>query len=190
MLDTVIILAGGRSSRMGYDKQEVRIDGKLIVEYQIEQLEDLISDIVIVTKKPELYDNTKYTVVSDIYPDRGPLSGLHVGLLNAKSDAAILLACDMPNISREYIKYLKSIYRGEGIASTWKGYIEPVYAVYPKDLVSEIEQILIEDENTRPMRLIKGHDFQIISEEKITELTDKDIFANFNTPEELKALTS
>lgn len=188
MLNSAIILAGGHSSRMGFDKQTVKIGDKLIVDHQIDIIGDLLPDIIIVTNRPELYDSDKYTVVSDIYPNRGPLSGLHVGLKYTNSDAALLLACDMPDLSRDYIQYLKDIYDGRGITTEYQGYLEPIHSVYPKALYPRITEILQKDDNTRPMRLIKDYNFHIVKEQQLRAITDKNVFANFNTPEELDNL--
>ena len=104
---TAIILAGGKSSRMGFDKQFLQIGKKRMMDLVIEKLEEEFDQIIVVSNKPDQYENFSHKVVSDIIVGKGPLSGLHVGLKNSKSQYAYFVACDMPNINISYIRYMK-----------------------------------------------------------------------------------
>ncbi len=104
---TAIILAGGKSSRMGFDKQFLIINEKRVMEIVISKLRAEFKEIIIVTNKPESYKNLADKVVSDIIKGKGPLSGLHAGLKHSSSKYSYFIACDMPNINIEYIRYMK-----------------------------------------------------------------------------------
>ena len=83
---TAIILAGGKSSRMGFDKQFLQIDDRRIMDDVIHNLEQEFDEIIIVTNKPEEYSNYKHKIVKDIIVGKGPLSGIHVGLKESSSN--------------------------------------------------------------------------------------------------------
>ena len=77
-LNTAIILAGGKSRRMGFDKQLIKIQGEYIVDHIGKKLKNHFEEIIVVTNTPELYDKNKYKLVKDIYPGYGPLAGIHI----------------------------------------------------------------------------------------------------------------
>ena len=104
---SAIILAGGQSSRMGFDKQFLQIKERRVMEIVISKLKKEFDEIIIVTNKPECYTDFDDKIVSDIIKGMGPLSGLHVGLKNSSSNYAYFIACDMPNINIDYIRYMK-----------------------------------------------------------------------------------
>ncbi len=147
---TAIILAGGKSSRMGFDKQFLTIDKRRLLEDVIEILEREFEEIIIVSNKAEEYGEIDYKIVSDIIKEKGPLSGLHVGLKNASSDYSYFIACDMPNINIEYIRYMKRRIRAHSSSPsacvTKNGeWIEVFNGFYHKDLYLKIEEKLNED---------------------------------------------
>ena len=109
LTDTAVILAGGKSTRMGFDKQQLKIGNKIIAEYIADKLSNDFSQIIVVSNKPHLYENTGLFVVEDEIKGYGPLAGLYTGLTYSKSKFIYLIACDMPNISLEFIRYMKGL---------------------------------------------------------------------------------
>lgn len=191
---TAIILAGGKSSRMGFDKQFLKIKEKRVIDVVIDKLKEEFSEIIIVTNKPEEYKDSKHIVVSDIIKGQGPLSGLHVGLKHSKSKYAYFIACDMPNINIEYIKYMKQRIEKEkygpmACVTTCTKFIEAFNAFYSKDLYEKIEDRLNDDKKS-VNSLLKSVDTLFIEEEKTREFSPNwDMFINLNTQKELKKYT-
>lgn len=143
--NTAVILAGGKSSRMGFDKQYIRVKGKLIIEYQLEILRKLFEEVIIVTNKPEEYKSYGCRLVSDELPDFGPLGGIHSGLKASNSQFNYFIACDMPNINSEYILFMRDRLqsaepRPEAVVTRFGNWIEPFNAYYSKDLIPAILQ--------------------------------------------------
>ena len=101
----VIILAGGKSSRMGEDKGLMILFGKSMVEYTIGLSCQFNKDIIIITNNED-YKRYGYETYADIYPDKGPLGGLFTGLTNSKYDINIVLSCDVPYVKPELIAFL------------------------------------------------------------------------------------
>ena len=132
---TALILAGGKSSRMGFDKQFLEINEKRLIDIIIKKLEEEFDEIIIVTNKPEKYKDFKYKIITDKIVGKGPLSGIHSGLLEAKSQYVFVIACDMPNINMDYIKHMKTSIDNEEIEvciTKYKDGIEPLLGFYSK----------------------------------------------------------
>ncbi|MDO5028109.1 MAG: molybdenum cofactor guanylyltransferase [Bacillota bacterium] len=190
-IDTAIILAGGKSSRMGFDKQLIKIKDQLIVDYLASQLKAHFSQIVVVTKTQDLYVDKGYTLTQDIYENAGPLAGIHAGLLETKGQAAYVMACDMPYINDAYITYIKKVFQKEkpaGLVAEIDGLVEPMAGIYSKNLLGAIEENL-KNKDLKIKKLIEDQDFIKIKKEKLLSL-DKDLklFQNYNYKADLEKL--
>lgn len=95
-----IILAGGRSSRMGENKALMKLGGITVIEKIIRELEPVAARIVVVADDKEAYRPFGKEVVTDMYNSAGPLAGLHAGLANSASTWNIAVACDTPFANR------------------------------------------------------------------------------------------
>jgi hypothetical protein len=85
LMDTAIILAGGKSTRMGFDKQLINIGDTCITDYIITILKPMFKNIIVVTNRPEIYKDPEMAVIEDFYKGYGPLGGIHAGLLQSQS---------------------------------------------------------------------------------------------------------
>lgn len=143
--DSAIILAGGKSSRMGFDKQLIKIGDKLIVDYLAERLKRHFREIIVVTNRQDLYCDKDYILKRDIFFGLGPMAGIHAGLLEISSDAAFVIACDMPNVNDDFLEYLKKLFEEkevDGIISVAGDFIEPMNGIYGKNIVDCLETCL------------------------------------------------
>lgn len=185
---TAIILAGGKSSRMGFDKQFLIINEKRVMEIVISKLRAEFDEIIIVTNKPDSYKDLGDKIVSDIIKEKGPLSGLHVGLKNSSSKYSYFIACDMPNINIEYIRYMKKkTYTNNPKACVTKFgcWIEAFNGFYSKDLYLNIEDHLKSDKRS-VNSLLKTVDTIYIEEKDARKFSPNwDMFINLNTKNEL-----
>jgi molybdenum cofactor guanylyltransferase len=102
---TGIILAGGRSERMGSDKGLMVWKGKPLVQYSIEALRPFCYHIIISTNNDK-YAGFGFPLLKDEYPNIGPMGGLHAGLKASKTEHNLFLSCDMPLINEEVIRLL------------------------------------------------------------------------------------
>lgn len=194
LFGSAIILAGGKSSRMGFDKQFIEINEKRLIEITAGKLGDTFDEIIIVTNRPEMYKESLFRVTSDIIHGKGPLCGIHAGLAAAASEFVYVLACDMPYINIEYIKHMKGVIEtrlqaseGADACITLKGeWIEPFNAFYRKSLVTKIEEHL-ESDKRAVFSLLKQLDTVYISELEARRFSpDWSMFFNMNTIEELR----
>jgi molybdopterin-guanine dinucleotide biosynthesis protein A len=91
-----IILAGGKSRRMGIDKAFVAFEGQMLIERVLDALKQVCGEIVIVADDREAYARFGWRVVPDTLPDFGPLAGLHAGLSAMRAELGVVVAVDMP----------------------------------------------------------------------------------------------
>lgn len=105
---TGIIVAGGRSSRMGQDKALLRLGGVTVLERIAAVLGQVTKRVIAVTRDPEQYRELGLEMTADLYPGLGPLSGIHAGLSASNTEWGIVVACDMPLVQPEILRALLS----------------------------------------------------------------------------------
>jgi len=192
-METAIILAGGKSRRMGFDKQFLKLQDKYLVEILAEKLERVFSEIIIVTGKPEEYAKYGYRLAEDEVKDFGPLAGIHVGLKSSGSRHNYIIACDMPFINLNYIEYMMSLIRNregrvDGVITRLGQWIEPFNAFYSKSLISGIEESIKRGKRQINL-LLKDSDVLYVSEDKAREFSpDWEMFTNVNTAKDYESL--
>lgn len=102
---TAIILAGGKSSRMGEDKGLMLLNGKAMIQHIIDTVKTLVDDVIIVSNQKG-YNKFGYAVYHDSIKNAGPLAGLYEGLTHTKTKKNIVLSCDVPFVNNKVIKTL------------------------------------------------------------------------------------
>lgn len=180
---SAILLAGGKSSRMGRDKAALPFRGTTLLGWQLQKLRGLdIENILLSGSRPEA---PGVQVVADEYPARGPLGGLHACLKRAAHPDCLVLSVDVPLVPEQALKALAQAHLSTGAditllrhGETW----EPLIGVYKKDLFRQIEPIL-QSENTAVRRLLDQVGF-----ETMLWPGDEALFRNCNTPEDYEAL--
>ena len=187
---TAAILAGGKSSRMGFDKQLLTDNNRRILETVSDTLRKEFSDILIVTSKPELYEGMDVRVCSDEFQNMGPLAGIHAALTNGRSKYVYLIACDMPVVSLPYIRHIKQrIYEVQPKVCVCRrnDRFEPFNGFYSRELLPDAEQRL-KDGSSSLFRFISAADPLVVSEETARKF-DRDfrMFTNINTRSEYDA---
>lgn len=193
-METAIILAGGKSSRMGFDKQFLRLKDKYIIEMIAEKLQSIFNEIILVTRKPEEYEKYRFKLVEDEFRGFGPLAGIHVGLKSSGSMYNYVVACDMPFLNLEYIKYMMELIRQhdednvDGVITRLGEWIEPFNAFYSKNLIDRIEENIKKDKRQINM-LLQDSNVIYVSEAKAREFSpDWKMFTNINTSKDYEGL--
>lgn len=179
---TGILLAGGRSSRMGSDKGFLMLEGEYFTARIAKAMAPFVREIIIVTNRVQ-YDLFNLKRVEDLIKDSGPIGGIHSGLSHSETDWNLIMSCDIPMINESVIEYLIQGFDPESDITLLK-YLDnplPLIALYKKSCLSLCEQLLYSGER-RLMELINS------SSSKIIELTPElGVFTdNINTPQQLK----
>ena len=185
---TAMILAGGKSSRMGFDKQLLKIDERRLMDNLAQKLSKEFEEIIIVTNRPELYIGLSHIITMDILKDKGPLGGIHAGLVKSSSEYAFVVACDMPNINMEYVRFMKSKTKLDsmGCVTKFGKWIEPFSSFYSVEMIQHIEKYLAT--NRRSINgLIDDFHITCIEEKEARKYSPSwDMFLNLNTKEDLE----
>ena len=150
LFGTALILAGGQSSRMGFDKQTLQLEGQPLAIHIAKELKRIFPQILIVSQRPDLYEAwldqlPGLALMSDIYPGQGPMSGIHAGLLQAESPFVYVTGCDMPRVSPDLILHMMTRLRTSqdhpvgAMLRRESGHLEPLNAFYAKGLAPLME---------------------------------------------------
>lgn len=187
-MSTAIILAGGRSSRMPFDKQTIKVDGKLIAVAIADRLASLFDRVLIVSNQPELYQ-CSYEVIPDQTESHGPISGFYTGLSAAQGDEGdyvYFVACDMPFIEPAYISYMRTLFDAgkDAVAVINHGHIETFNAFYHKRLKAFLEDLLERREYSL-LRIYDCRDIYYVQEEVMRQYDrEAKMFVNINNMED------
>src|SRR5262249_48484694 len=102
------VLVGGRSSRMGRDKALLPHHGLALAAGVAREVEHAAGQCALIGD-PMRYQELGYPIIQDLYPGEGPLGGILTALSHSQSDWNIILACDMPRITHEFLTRLLDI---------------------------------------------------------------------------------
>jgi molybdopterin-guanine dinucleotide biosynthesis protein A len=193
---TGIILSGGKSKRIGVNKSLLKIGNKSLIEIIHEILTDLFEEIILSTNEPQLYKFLKLKSYKDIYSNKGPLSGIHSGLINSKTDKNFVISCDMPFMISEMIEYLVTYKCNKPIVvAKAEGFVQQLCGLYNKSCLPIIEKILSENTESenrnirqekrgcKVLKLINKAGAEIINAESLP-FYNKDLFFNMNSTDD------
>lgn len=181
---TGIILAGGKSSRMGTDKGLLKLNKKPFVQHSIDALKPLVSEILIVSDNSD-YDEFGYKRVEDIIKSAGPVSGIYSGLEASKTKYNLMLSCDIPMINTEVLQKLIDATddTSDIIQAESNGKTMPLIALYKKHIKDTFKNFLEQDER-RLRVVIKACNYKNVVLDEAYQSTT----LNVNTKEELKQI--
>lgn len=184
---SAVILAGGKSSRMGQDKAFLKIGNRTIVEYQLQRLSPLFEELLLSTNLPEKFAHLGLETVQDFIPDRGPLVGIYSSLLKARYSHLFAIACDMPFISPGLITYMKEDCKDYDVTvpETERG-LEPLHAIYSKTCLPAMKEYVgKKDGKGRVIEFFPQVKVRVVTKEEISSIPGgNEAFLNFNTMEE------
>ena len=181
-----VIMAGGKSSRMGSDKALLKMNGKNFISLLAEEL-DFFEEKMIARGNNSELPELSWKEIPDVYQDRGPIGGLHAALSACESDALFCVSCDMPLLKRSLANTLCDSLTEEYdavIAKAEDGRIHPMCAVYRKRIASTLESQILAG-NNRIMSAFEKLNVKYIS---IDLEKGSQQLMNVNTPEDYKAL--
>lgn len=145
---TAIILAGGRSSRMGQDKGLMRFRGRPMVQHVIDAAAMVCNTFVVVTDHP-MYSMFGFRTVADEVKGFGPVAGILSGLRSSATGRNLVLSCDVPFVTPALLKELVTCTADADVivAEGPDGRIHPLIAVYSKTCIPVLEKAVAEGEH-------------------------------------------
>ncbi len=188
---TGIILAGGRAGRMGgINKAFIEIGGERLIDRTMRIYRSLFREIIISTNAPLEYLEFDARIVTDIHRGKGPLGGIHAGLLHATCGQAFVSACDMPYLSEDFIRHMITQARGYDLAVpvTADGH-EALHAVYSRACLPVIESQIERGELKVSLLFRKFRTREIPPDEVRRFDPEGRLFANLNRPEDVSRVT-
>jgi len=142
----LIVLAGGRSSRMGQDKARIKWNGKTFIEETLRKAEayGFKEKIVVTNTDDEFYRQLPAVVIQDIYPHQGPLSGIHAGLQKSSCTWNFIMSCDMPLFDFFLVDQLQEKIADHyfAVVPSLDGRYQQLAALYRKEYEMVIESML------------------------------------------------
>jgi len=186
-----VILAGGASRRFGgITKSNIVVDGEKIISRIINTINDLFSEIIIITNTPsEFQDLSRYRVASDHFQNAGPLAGIHSALISSENDAIFVFAGDMPFLSKEIIEEQTRQFRlneSEVLIPRIGELIEPLHSIYRVSVLPRMERFLAEGKNRAVRDFLSGlHvDYFILQDSE----ENRRAFTNINTQRDIDSI--
>ena len=142
-----IVLAGGKSLRLARDKLLETVGNKSLLERVVSSVSSFSSEIIIVTAGEQTVrqfaDYPKLRVVTDIYPGKGPLGGIHAGVVASTSFRNLVVASDMPFLNKALLRYMIQLSANSDLVVPRVGNLaDPLHAVYTKSCLAPIEYML------------------------------------------------
>lgn len=154
----------------------------------------IFKDVFINTNMPEVYFYLGFSLIGDVLPSRGPMSGIHASLINSKRDSIFVIACDMPFVRKEVISLISRRHEEstEAIDATiplYKGEPQPLLGVYCKSVVPYLEEGILSDKTSMKRFLHKIKTNFIDESDIMTVDPDGRSFVNINTMEDYVSAT-
>lgn len=184
---SAVILAGGRSTRLGQDKAFLKVNGQSLVERIIDRLAQLSEEIIIVTNDVDRYEHLEATVVTDVVPGKAALGGLHSGLQSASNPHSLVVACDMPFLNLSLLRYMQGFVGSCDVVIPRVGeFAEALHAFYSKSCLPYIEKQL-QSGDLQVSHFFPAMRVRYVEQEEI-ETFDPDhlSFFNINSQEDLE----
>lgn len=190
-----VILAGGRSSRMGQDKAFLRFNGKTFLKTIAEKLSQKCNQLIIsANKEEEIYrqelKDIDFEFVKDLKPYEGPLNAVSSIAEYVKNDFVFIATCDTPLLNTNLIEmFVLEIGSHQAVIPVIDSKLQPLNTLYTKDAVYKAKEVFTGSRSL--MGWVEKLDYKLIYQEKIAEVDRLLLsYKSINTPEDYTNLIS
>lgn len=183
---TAVILCGGKSQRMGFDKAYIKYQNQWLILQNADILQKIFEQVVLVSnvqdKLSDIEALENFPVLTDYLQEKGPLGGIYTALIESETPYIFVMACDMPFISAGLIhKMHRELNENQVVLCVHEDKPEPLFAFYHKSCIPVFKKQLDEDNlkirysfNQLKVKML------VLSKEEA-----RGAFANINTPKQL-----
>lgn len=190
---TGVLLAGGKSRRMGEDKRFILVGQRTLLERSCAVLCEVFEQVCVVIAQDSSLLRAEVPVIRDLIPDCGSLGGLYTGLRLAKTQHIFLAACDMPFLNPDVIHHMVRLKdQADIVISRWATRLQPTHAVYGRDCLPVLEEMM--NLHNRKIHSMISHPalrVRVIAETEIRQIDhDGCSMLNINTPADLERARS
>jgi molybdenum cofactor guanylyltransferase len=182
---TGVILAGGKSRRMGQNKALMSLGGARLIDRVVGVMRDVCPQLLLVTNSPEVYADLGVPMARDVYPDKGSLGGIYSAIYHATTTHCLVVACDMPFLHAAVLRYLVSqIADYDVVIPDVLGDLQPLHAIYSRACLSPIARRL-EADRLKIVGFLPDVRVRVVTADEI-QTFDAELlaFQNLNTPED------
>ena len=181
-----VILAGGRSRRMGTDKAFLEIGGVPLIERVIGVLSPIFPTLAIVLKESKKFSSIKgVQLVQDLFPEQHALGGIYTALSHFRGKDCFVFSCDLPFLNPGLIRTMMREMNGyDALIPQSRHGLEPLHALYSGECLDGIER-QIHERNWNLEALLQKIKFGILNPALLHVIDPEELsFLNINTPEE------
>lgn len=195
-----VVVAGGRSQRLGHDKRKLRLwgeDGPTLLAHTVALISGLCDELIVVLNDPDAWPDLPARMVPDAYPDGGALGGIYSGLHAALHDHALIVAADMPLLNADLLRWMIDQPRdydvlvprlAEGSRARNRLGVESLHAIYSRACLAPIASQL-DAGNPQVIGFFPQVRVRLIEPDQIAPLDPHGhAFRNINTPDDLAAV--
>ena len=178
---------------MGRDKATLPYCGRPLLDTVAETLAQMTSPVYVVADTPERYHSPNTLLLTDAFPDVGPAGGIYTGLMGADSGVHLVVACDLPFLVPDLLRFLEQTLldlspesRICAVIPEIEGRLEPLHAAYSSLAVSPLKSALAQGERSL-QKILRGLEIETIPEADLRRF-DPDLksFTNWNRPEDIE----
>ena len=190
---TGVLLAGGKSRRMGEDKRYLVVGEQTLLERSLGVLRSMFHEVLVVIAQDSVPLDIDARVVRDLVPDCGSLGGIYTGLTQATTPYIFAVACDMPFLNQAVItQFTNRRDTADIVMARLATRLHPMHALYGKGCLPAMEQMIV-------ARQLKIQELVSHASLRVQYVTEADLlsidpswrsFHNVNTPEDLEAACS
>ena len=182
---TGVVLAGGKSSRMGQDKALIEIGGRSLLDLALDKLDPHVQELLVIGD-PAKYGHAGPFVIADEWPGKGPLGGLTTAMRYASNDRLLVIACDLPGLTPAFFERLKPLLGAhtEAVVPRHDGLIEPLAAAYHRNAQPAFRRCVELDilKMSDALKQVRTHIVDLVP---ASEGWPADLFRNVNAPGDL-----
>jgi len=185
---SAIILAGGKSSRMGRPKALLPFAGEPLIVHTVHTLRQLFADIVVVTAPAQELPPLPVTLVRDGVAYQGPVGGIYYGLQATRTEVCFVTSCDAPFLNLALITYLVSQMTDcDVVVPYWQGRLQPLHAVYRRS-VAPLLRVQLERGELRTTLLYEKVRTREVGADELQRFDPEGLsLRNLNSPEDYQA---
>jgi FdhD protein len=181
------IIAGGQSKRFGSDKARYRFMGKELILHVHDVISRIFENIILVSYSDmeDLLPGVER--IEDVFPDLGPIGGIHTALVHSENPVIFAVACDMPFLNADFIRFMTGFADDHDVVIPGDGdKLEPLHALYSTVCRKEVERV-IEEGGKRIVSIFENQNVKIIGsrERGVFSSCDK-MFFNINSLEDVE----
>jgi molybdopterin-guanine dinucleotide biosynthesis protein A len=178
---TGVILAGGKSSRMGQNKALLLFDNKPLIQNVVERLSCIFSKVVLSVNDPAIFPQFDIPHVADQYPETGPMGAI-ASVLQTGEHRIFAVACDMPFLNARLIEFICSLEQHEAVIPVWGEKPEVLHAVYSAALLPTF-QFWLKHGRYKIIDAIEESSVLYLLQQEVAKVDPNgDSFRNINTP--------